>query len=90
VEEYSGSHTPKFMTHPLSVRYDEPWLECLAKPMFRAFWYHKQRRYLDAYQELERVQGDDWRIAGKDWLTKRQQVWRRREQQHATASTDQA
>jgi hypothetical protein len=49
----------------------EPWLQTVACPMLMAFYYHKRRDYEAAFEVLEQVQADDWRIAGHTWLQKR-------------------
>lgn len=56
-------------------RYEEPFLEHVAQPMCEAFHYHKERKYVDATMAMEAVQATDWRLAGKQWLAKRQYNW---------------
>lgn len=49
----------------------EPFLRDAAQPMFNAFHAHKRRDYTRALEWIDKVQADDWRIAGRNWLLKR-------------------
>lgn len=56
-------------------RYEEPFLQTVAGPLLTAFRHHKQRDYFGASGWVERVAADDWRIAGRNWIKKRQKNW---------------
>lgn len=57
-----------------------PFLRTVAKPMCEAFSHHKSRKYGLAMEAINRCQAEDWRCAGKAWLTKREVAWRTRTQ----------
>jgi hypothetical protein len=56
----------------------EPFLANVAQPMCNAFMFHKMRIYEVALQWAEKVQSDDWRIAGTNWLLKRKAAYEKR------------
>ncbi len=62
--------------------FEEPFLKSVAQPMMMAFRAHKERRYIgssaSAFNHIDRVWADDWRIAGTLWLRKRQQNWEKK------------
>ncbi|MFA5376279.1 MAG: thymidylate synthase [Dehalococcoidia bacterium] len=47
----------------------------VAIPMAKAFAAHKQREYGVAEEYLTAVLADDWRIAGLDWIKRREANW---------------
>lgn len=55
--------------------FTEPFFEKVAAPMFAAFQSHKARYYKIAQSFIERVEQDDWKSAGYDWLYNRQVAW---------------
>ena len=61
--------------------FTEPFLCNTAQPMMAAFRAHKQRRYHgdnNALMIMDRVWSSDWRIAGTNWIRKRQEAWERK------------
>jgi len=54
-------------------------LRSVVFPMYRAYMAHKVRYYSVAYAHLNFVAADDWRIAGVEWIRKREAWYRRRE-----------
>lgn len=44
-------------------------------PMLMAFGWHKRRDYDRALDRIERVEADDWRLAGTTWLCKRRDMY---------------
>lgn len=54
-----------------AIRWQEPFLDKVAQPMFHAFYMHKNRDYSAALHWLKRVEADDWRIAGTEWIGRR-------------------
>jgi hypothetical protein len=44
-------------------------------PMLMAFGWHKRRDYDRALNRIERVEADDWRLAGTTWLCKRRDMY---------------
>ena len=52
-------------------------LSSVVFPMYRAYIAHKERDYSSAYDHLNSVAADDWRIAGVAWVRKRD-VWYQR------------
>ena len=68
--------------------YSEPFFETVAKPMLWAFRMHKSREYDYALKSIKEVKADDWRIAGRNWILKRQKNWEAKKD--ATASAQQS
>lgn len=60
------------------IKFEEPFLQKVAKPMCLAFNAHKDRDYKAAYGHLAEVDSDDWRVAGYYWIGKREQNWRKK------------
>lgn len=56
-------------------KFKEPWIEGVAKPMVIAFYWHKQRDYVQAWHWANGVVSTDWRMAAINWLTKRRKGW---------------
>jgi len=55
-----------------SLRFDEPFLETVGKPLLTAFRYYKRGELNAALNFAGQVAADDWRQAAKEWLFKRQ------------------
>jgi hypothetical protein len=55
--------------------YREPFICGVAAEMCLAFRHHKERDYVKAFEAIERVKSEDWRIAGSNWLQKRRDNW---------------
>jgi hypothetical protein len=55
---------------------EEPFLAKVAKPMLKAFYWHKQRDYPAAIAAAQSIGSFDWRAAAIMWITKREQNWR--------------
>lgn len=58
------------------TEYNEPFLAGVAIPMMRAFDYHKQRSYVDAYEEASKIQDAYWSAAAIAWLDRRERAYR--------------
>lgn len=54
-----------------AIRFEEPFLENVAKPMFIAFRYHKRGETDVALQFASNCTADDWRLAAMGWLERR-------------------
>lgn len=65
VRRYSGSNVPA--SHDV---YNEPFLRTVAQPMLEAYAAYK-RREPTVLSYLDRVEADDWRIAGRQWMERR-------------------
>ena len=60
-------------------KYNNPFLNQVAKPMCRAFLSHKLRDYEAAEQWLDQCVAEDWRKDGLRWITKRKENWERKQ-----------
>lgn len=52
-------------------RWEEPFLQTVAEPMFRAYHAYKSRSYDSALRWANLVAVEDWRIAAKGWIQRR-------------------
>jgi len=59
----------------MKVHWQEPFLQNVAFTMNMAFKCHKDRDYKTAKTWMALVENDDWRIAGLNWINKRQKNW---------------
>lgn len=59
-------------------KWDEPFLDKVAFPMYWSFALHKKRGYNMALESMKLVEAEDWRIAGTNWLTKRKERWEKK------------
>lgn len=66
-------------------RYKTEFLENVAQPMCVSYQYYKQKDFENAIKTLNNVCADDWRLAGKEWVAKRQ---RKRRKRNAKTSTN--
>ena len=57
------------------THWGEPFLDKIAQPMCHAFHMHKNRNYEASLHWIDRVEADDWREAGRNWLLRRQKNW---------------
>lgn len=67
--------------------FQEPFLRQVAQPMCAAFRRHKRRAYLgdnNALTIIERVWANDWRTAGRNWLTRRKRIWEQKDSEART------
>lgn len=71
VEEFSHTERSTQTTGRLAGTYEEPFLYKVAVPMLQAFRLYKHNLLKDAIAQIEHVEADDWRIAGKSWLRRR-------------------
>ena len=90
---FDGDHTrfeymlKGFVDSNLSVDRDSisdtsyPFLDKVAQPMMNAFHAHKQRDYESAYKWMVKVEADDWRTTGIEWIKKRRLIWEKKCQQ---------
>lgn len=69
---------PRFINN-YNELWEEPFLENVARPMCRAFDYHKERNYDAALSTIDFVQSVDWRIAARNWLLVRRDRWEARQ-----------
>jgi len=56
----------------------EPYLARVVSPMVLAFRHHKERDYQRAFEAVNLVLDEQWSIAGKAWLRKREENWRKK------------
>ena len=61
-----------------TTNWKEPFLQTVVSPMCWAFRLHKERMYAAALDTIELVAAEDWRIAGRLWLEKRESAWRQK------------
>ena len=61
-----------------TTNWSEPFLQTVVAPMCWAFRLHKERMYAAALDTIELVAAEDWRIAGRLWLEKRESAWRQK------------
>jgi thymidylate synthase len=59
----------------VKMRWEEPFFSEVARPMMRAFYAHKERDYRKARMWIDSMKGDDWRLACKNWIEKRESKW---------------
>jgi thymidylate synthase len=52
-------------------RWEEPFLQTVAEPMFRAYHAYKSRSYDSALRWANLVAAPDWRIAARGWIQRR-------------------
>jgi thymidylate synthase len=52
-------------------RWEEPFLQTVAEPMFRAYHAYKARSYDSALRWANLVAAPDWRIAARGWIQRR-------------------
>ena len=57
------------------LAYKSRLLAMVAKPMFDAFAFHKQREYTKALDRLKDVHAEDWRRAGTEWIERRRRKY---------------
>jgi thymidylate synthase len=55
--------------------YKEPFLQAVALPMAKAFYWHKERNYTQCARELSLIVAEDWRLACRNWIEKRQYTY---------------
>lgn len=71
------------------LQFREPFFQDVARHMAAAFRMHNLRDYKAALQFVDRVKAPDWRIAGKQWLQKREsnweKAWKKARQQELTS-----
>lgn len=67
VTHFSGIARPE----DLAEEWDEPFLQNVAQPMLLAFACYKEGAMHDAFTCMDEVAADDWRIAGRNWLERR-------------------
>lgn len=56
-----------FITSPAQF-FEEPFLECVAKPMMLAYSHQKQFHYNEAYRYCQLIVNHDWRDACTEWI----------------------
>jgi thymidylate synthase len=53
------------------TKYEEPFFKLVAQPFLNAYHWYKEGSIKAALVQIESVEADDWRLAGKAWLEKR-------------------
>jgi thymidylate synthase len=61
-----------------SRTFTDPFLMRVAAPMMWAFRLHKERNYTMALNVVQTVESDDWKLAGEEWLSRRQESWEKK------------
>lgn len=61
--------------------FSEDFLRVVATPMCRAFYFHKQRNYKEAFEWALLVEAEDWRVASCLWILKRKAMWEAKQQE---------
>lgn len=56
----------------------EPFLSSVASPMFLSWRHHKERDYVKSQEALNLVESRDWQLAGKIWITNREDKYNNR------------
>lgn len=79
VQSFVASNYNPIIKELGSNRWEEPFLRQVAQPLLNAFHCHKDRSYSEAFDWLDLVNQRDWRVAGKNWITKRYGNWKKRE-----------
>lgn len=66
----------QFVDHWRDIRtWSEPFLEQVAKPLMWAFSLHKERKYQLAIDAVNLCRAEDWKIAAREWILRRQAAW---------------
>lgn len=68
VEVHNGGEAT--LNRPVS-QWGSPWLNNVAHPMMMAFHNYKQKEYPTAFDWVEQIHANDWRLAARNWLQKR-------------------
>jgi hypothetical protein len=53
------------------IEWDNNIFPDVAVPMLKAFYYHKERDYLNSYREVQSIKALDWMEACFEWIRKR-------------------
>ena len=64
----------QFIDEPLGPKWNEPFL-IMAAEMVRAFFHHKDRDYRLSLEAVDRMAGQDWQIACREWITRRKKAY---------------
>lgn len=65
--------------YPPQSEWESPFLNVVADPMCRAFYFHKERDYEAAEYWCKKIEADDWRIASTNWINKRKLMWEKKQ-----------
>jgi len=63
---------------PVLIPWENKFLLEVAQPMCNAFHYHKQRIYRKSLNYVSVIAAPDWRLAAKNWITKRKINWEKK------------
>ncbi len=64
--------------NPIFIPWRNRFLSEVAQPMCNAFHYHKRREYTKSLKTVEFITAYDWRIAARNWITKRKNNWEKK------------
>jgi thymidylate synthase len=53
-------------------KWNEPFLDQVAAPMFKAFAMYKEGKFEDALNLCKDIEADDWRLVATNWIKKRE------------------
>lgn len=65
------SNGESFGTYAEGDRWEEPFLQTVAEPMFRAYHAYKFKSYDSALRWANLVAAPDWRVAARGWIQRR-------------------
>jgi len=65
----------RFLFKPRIGPWDNQFFPEVLEPMVNAFRAHKRRDYVEAKEHLGKIKAEDWEIACKNWITKRQTAY---------------
>lgn len=82
VEEFVQIHK-NGESYDLTDKWDDAFLDLVAKPMCIAFHLHKKRQYGLALYWAKQVSDDAWRIVATNWIKKRQEKWEAKQKEKA-------
>lgn len=68
----SADWNPTGSCPPFLYVFDNRFLREAATPMVCAYYWHKRRDYEKAHEWIDKVVADDWKSAGKQWISKRE------------------
>jgi len=65
-----------FMKQQDGGTYVDPFFTNVAVPMWRSYVAFKEKRWQDAYREIGQCAAQDWMLACREWLQRREEKWK--------------